>query len=77
MIREHDQVILVADVPAEGLKAGDVGTVVDIHGGGQGCVVEFFTVSGETIAVTPLRMSQVREITAKDVSHARPMEAAA
>lgn len=77
MIREHDQVILLQDVSVEGLKAGDVGTVVDIHGGGEGYLVEFFTVSGDTIAVIPLRMSQLREITDKDVSHARPMEAAA
>ncbi len=31
-IKEHDCVVLTVDVPKEGLKAGDVGTVVHIHG---------------------------------------------
>jgi hypothetical protein len=31
MIKEHDCVVLTKDLAAEGLKAGDVGTVVHIH----------------------------------------------
>lgn len=77
MISEHDRVVLATDLPKEGLKAGDIGTVVHIHGMGEGYIVEFFTVTGETIAVVPVEASQVREITDNDVSHARPMEAAA
>jgi uncharacterized protein DUF4926 len=30
-IKEHDRVVLKSDLPAEGLKAGDVGTVVHIY----------------------------------------------
>jgi len=30
-IREHDLVVLTADIPAEGLEQGDVGTVVLVH----------------------------------------------
>lgn len=30
-IKEHDCIVLTADLPDEGLKAGDVGTVVHIH----------------------------------------------
>ena len=30
-IKEHDCVVLTADLLKEGLKAGDVGTVVHIH----------------------------------------------
>jgi hypothetical protein len=33
MIKELDQIVLTADLPKEGLKAGDVGTVVHTHGG--------------------------------------------
>ena len=33
-IKEHDCVVLTADLPKEGLKARDVGTVVHIHGDG-------------------------------------------
>ena len=43
MIKEHDCVVLTADVPDEGLVAGDVGTVVHIHKGGEGYEVEFMT----------------------------------
>ena len=35
-INEHDCVVLTADLPKEGLKASDVGTVVHIHGNGVG-----------------------------------------
>jgi len=51
-INEHDCVVLTADLPKEGLKAGDVGTVVHVHGNGVAYEVEFMTFSGKTIAVT-------------------------
>jgi hypothetical protein len=34
MIKEHDCVVLTTDLPAEGLTAGDIGTVVHIHKAG-------------------------------------------
>lgn len=42
-IKEHDCVVLTADLPEEKLKAGDVGTVVHIHEGGAAYEVEFMT----------------------------------
>ena len=30
MIEEHDCVVLTSDIPAQGLQAGDVGTVVHV-----------------------------------------------
>jgi hypothetical protein len=45
MIEEHDCVVLTANLPAEGLEAGDVGTVVHIHKGGEGYEVEFMTLT--------------------------------
>ena len=36
MIKEHDCVVLARDLAAEGLKAGDIGTVVHVHLGGAG-----------------------------------------
>lgn len=77
MINEYDQIVLKADVPGEGLRAGDVGTVVHIYQSGKGFEVEFFTLTGETITVVTLDAAQVREISEKDVPHDRPMEAAA
>jgi len=31
MIKEHERIVLNAAVPAEGLEAGDVGTVVHVY----------------------------------------------
>ena len=31
MIKEHDRIVLKAAIPAEGLEAGDVGTVVHVY----------------------------------------------
>ena len=31
MTKEHDRVVLLKDVSEEGLKAGDVGTVVHVY----------------------------------------------
>jgi hypothetical protein len=50
-IHEHDCVVLTADLPADGLEAGDVGTVVHIHRGGEAYEVEFMTLAGNTLAV--------------------------
>ena len=74
MIKEHDQVVLTVDLPEEGLKAGDVGTVVHLHRGGEAFEVELMTLDGETVAVVTVPASQVRPITSRDLTHARPME---
>ena len=63
MIKEHDCVVLSANVPDEGLVAGDVGTVVHIHKGGEGYEVEFMTLTGETVAIVTPLASQVRPLT--------------
>jgi len=49
MIKEHDCVVLLEDVIADGLTAGDIGTVVHVHKAGAGYEVEFMTLTGETI----------------------------
>jgi hypothetical protein len=50
-IKEHDRVVLKSDLPAEGLKAGDVGTVVHIYQDGLAYEVEFTALNGDTVAV--------------------------
>lgn len=77
MIQEHDRIILTCDVPEEGLKAGDVGAVVHVHRGGEAFEVEFLTLGGETVAVTTLLASQIRPVTNRDITHARPRGIAA
>ncbi|MDC8448705.1 MAG: DUF4926 domain-containing protein [Nitrospira sp.] len=73
MIKEHDRVVLVADVPAEGLVAGDVGTVVHVYRDGQAYEVEFFTLEGKTAAVVTLAVSQVRPVGKREITHAREL----
>jgi hypothetical protein len=73
MIKEHDCVVLSANLPGEGLVAGDVGTVVHIHKGGEGYEVEFMTLTGETVAIVTLLASQVRPLTRRDLAHAREL----
>jgi hypothetical protein len=72
---ELDRVILTEDIPAYGLKAGDVGTVVLVHTGAAGYEVEFVALSGETLAVVSVARRQVRPATSREIPHARPVEA--
>ena len=50
-IKEHDCVVLMADLPEESLKAGDVGTVVHVYEDGRAYELEFTTLEGRTAAV--------------------------
>jgi len=74
MIKEHDLIVLTCDLPKEGLKAGDVGTVVHIHKRGEAFEVEFVTLNGDTVAVATVLASQVRPVSHGDLTHARPMK---
>jgi len=74
MIREHDCVVLMEDIPDEGLQAGDIGTVVHIHQGGAGYEVEFMTLAGETVAIATLLFAQVRPIAKRDIAHVRELQ---
>ena len=73
MMKELDQIVLTADLPKEGLKAGDVGTVVHIHRGGEAFEVEFMTLAGETVVVTTVLASQVRPVRKREITHAREL----
>jgi len=66
-----DVVVLNTDLPARGLKRGDLGAVVDspepdaIDG-------EFVTASGRTKALIPLKSSDLREVADDDLVSVRP-----
>jgi hypothetical protein len=56
-------VILLCNIPEEGLYAGDIGTVVEQHhveGLETGYSVEFFDLLGNTVAVATLSGSYLR-----------------
>ncbi|MDA0838588.1 MAG: DUF4926 domain-containing protein [Planctomycetota bacterium] len=73
-IKEHDCVVLTANLPQEGLEAGDVGTIVHIHKGGVAYEVEFITLAGRTIAVATVEASNLRAISERDVNHVRELQ---
>jgi hypothetical protein len=76
MIQEHDCIVLTVDLPAERLAAGDIGTVVHVHNGGEGYEVEFMTLDGQTVAVSTLMANQVRPIDRMEIAHVRTLEPA-
>ncbi len=72
------EVILTADLPDEDLKAGDVGTVVERHvvpGMEGGYSVEFFDMTGQTVAVAVVQPSLLRVPTHADRPAVRVMAA--
>jgi hypothetical protein len=73
MIKELETIVLTEDLPEYGLKRGDIGTVVLVHGD-AGYEVEFMTLDGETIAVVSLTSRQVRPIGRREIAQARLIE---
>ncbi len=71
MLAELDRAVLLVDLPQQRLTAGDIGTVVMVHAGGQGYTVEFLTLGGETIAVETLAAIQVRPVRPDEIAHVR------
>ncbi len=70
-VKEHQRVVLTANLPAERLTVGDVGTVVHVYQGGDAFEVEFSTLTGETVAVVTLKGTQLRAVDHREVTHAR------
>ncbi len=74
MIKEHDSVVLTADLPDEKLEAGDVGTVVHIHPQNVAYEVEFATLDGHTVTVATVASEQLRPVSPFDISHVRELQ---
>jgi hypothetical protein len=70
VLEETELAVLTVDLPEYGLRAGDIGTVVLVHGR-TGYEVEFMTLEGEMVAVTSLQTAQVRPIGSREVAHVR------
>ena len=72
------RVALKEDLPAHGLQAGDVATIVDTHPGTNnqepGYSLEVFNAVGDTIAVVTVRESQIEPLASDEVLHVRRME---
>jgi hypothetical protein len=75
----YTDVILTRDVAEGGLRAGDVGTVVDRHVvpgvAEEGYSVEFFDMTGNTVAVIAVPASALRLPVATDRPAVRALTA--
>lgn len=69
----YEEVVLNRDLPKEGLKTGDLGTVVHVYQGGY--EVEFFTATGKTRSVVTLEAEDVRAIAENEMVAVRPLSA--
>ena len=61
-----DTVVLNHDLPAHGLRAGDLGAVVEVYPD-NGVEVEFVRASGSTKALVILKASDLRAVAASDI----------
>ena len=68
-IQELDAIEDTVDLPAHGLKRGDVGTAVLVHDRGRAFEVEFVGYGEHTVALLTLENVQVRPLRANDVPH--------
>jgi hypothetical protein len=75
----YSDVILTRDVGEHGLRAGDVGTVVERHDvpgvAEEGYSVEFFDMTGNTVTVVTVPASALRVPTPADRPAARALSA--
>ncbi|WP_396627624.1 DUF4926 domain-containing protein [Luteitalea sp.] len=68
-----DVVVLTRDLPAEGLRCGDLGSVVDLRGS-DAFVVEFVAASGRTQALVTLGPNDIRAVADGDLVAVRPTD---
>ena len=73
----YQRVVLTQDLPKEGLRAGDVGVIVEHYAARadvpEGYELEVFAASGQTIAVVSVPATAVREATEHEVLSVREM----
>jgi hypothetical protein len=73
----YQRVVLTTDLPEEGLRAGDVGVIVEHYaarsGVREGYEVEFFAASGRTIAVVSVPATAIREASGHEVLSVREL----
>ena len=56
---------------SEGLRKGDIGTIVSMQGGGEAFDVEFLEPGGRTVAIATVSVSQARPATKEDKASGR------
>ncbi len=71
-----DVVVLTRDMPVEGLRRGDLGTIIEVHSP-EAFIVEFVAASGRTQALVTLGPADVRAVADNDLVTVRPATAKA
>lgn len=73
----YQRVVLTQDLPKEGLRAGDIGVIVEHYTARadvpEGYELEVFAANGQTVAVVSVPASAVREATEHEVLSVREM----
>ena len=65
-----ETVVLNRDLPTHGLRAGDLGAVVEVYAD-DGVEVEFVRASGQTKALVTLKAADLRTVAASDILSVR------
>jgi hypothetical protein len=76
MFELFSEVALAMDVPSEGLRRGDVATIVDHFppaDGEEGYALEVFTALGTTIKVVVLPRSALKALSEEDIWSVRAL----
>jgi hypothetical protein len=73
MFNVLDTVVLTRDIPDSGLRRGDLGAVVEVHGA-NAFEVEFVAASGRTQALVTLTGGDIRHVGDEDLVSVRPLE---
>ena len=76
MMKELDTAVLIHDIEEQGLKEGDIGTVVHCYSDGNAYEVEFVSADGRTIAVITMTHADIRLMDSKEILHVRPLQIA-
>lgn len=76
MFDENSQVVLKSALPSLGLEPGDVGIVVHTYGKGAAYEVEFLSLDGNTIGVSTVEATDLRQASGRAVMHERLLLAA-
>jgi hypothetical protein len=75
LFNELDTVVLLRDIPEVGLRAGDLGAVVQVYSP-ESLEVEFVTASGRTQALLTVGAHDLRAVRDDDLLAVRPASAA-
>jgi len=75
MFKLLDTVVLKRDLPEAGLRAGDLGAIVEVHDADH-FEVEFIAASGRTQALITLRSDDMRHVNDRDLIAVRSLQQA-